>query len=309
MSDQNPQVPRSAWDSYTTEAEEGLMLSASEIRRRGDQRRTRRRVGVASAALGITLLAGSALALNTDLLGNRGADIAGTPSPTVTVSSPTPAPSPPTPSAPTTSGTITAADLPTGDQIYLIKPGDLTENTSTTIGSGTDPTIGLCDRGLATLPGVVATQSRTFAGLGEDKVLNARPYTDYTVTAALLQFGSEQEATAATSTIKGWYTTCLAEVRRTHPQAGFNKEPTYTQPGVSAEYYQVMFPTPDTPDMGYFETTFLVTAGDRVLVMVEGSPGQDYNAVGPSNAKLPGQDAGLGHFVKHYETILERLQA
>ncbi|HSN42438.1 MAG TPA: hypothetical protein VLR88_00100, partial [Propionibacteriaceae bacterium] len=265
------------------------------------------RVGVASAALGITLLAGSVVALNTDLLGTRRPDIAGIPSTPVTTSSPAPTSS--TPSAPMT-GQISESNLPTGAQIYLVTPNDLGVETSESIGGmGESTRIGLCDRGLAALPGVVGTLERSFIGLGDDNLPNPGKYTDYTVTAALLQFGSEREATGASTTIKEWYATCLPEVRTTHPQARFNQEPTYTQPGVSAEYLQIMFPTPDTLDMGYFETTFLTQADDRVLVLIEGSPGQDYNAVGPYNAKLPGQEAGLGHFLKHYETILERLQA
>ncbi|WP_203566741.1 hypothetical protein [Aestuariimicrobium ganziense] len=308
-------IPRAAWDSYTRDAEYVPMLPPSQVRRLGERRRTRRRVGVASGALALALLAGSALALNGSMFGSDDPQWAGTPSPSASSSvtsttrpSPTPTDTRSTPAAKTDNGLLSAANLPSGAEIYLLEPNDLMFETSAGIGGrGEQDALGVCDGGLMNFPGTVAEWQGIYGGPAEG-VPNPQDYSDYEVEAVVMQFVNDDAAKRALATITGWYAGCDTKLKGINPKAGLHAEPVLVEGGATIHYYAASI-SGDNEMYQNFENSVVIQSGPRVLVMFERLYGQDNNGVGPYNAQLPDQHAGLSRFVQHYKKVIERLDS
>lgn len=250
-------------------------LAPDQVRRLGQQRRHRRRTGIAAAALGLALVTGVGVLTQTDLLGSaRPPRFAATPSAT---------PSRPS-TAPPAAVPITAADLPTTDEVYLDTPGDL--GKFPLAGRSPAPTISVCLADATGLAGLTAHLERRFVVENTDD--------PYYVHVALLQFGSAQQATASINTLIRAYAECpgtregmiFTSVR----DADYPLGDAVARAGLTPTrgvMFQTMKRDPAS-DVGTFENVNLLQIGDRVEWIVESLQGMDNNCGGPGSTDPAG---------------------
>lgn len=325
-----------AWQSFGSETQGVPMLEAREVRRLGDRRRFTRRAGIAGATVGLAVLAGAGVILGTGgFQRTTGPDIAGSPSqavPTVTSSpsiqtsplSPSPSSSsspqtssvaptssatspssgpstvaPPASTPPVVMGAITAANLPTNQEIYLQKPGDVVKPLVIDgISSASDePTFWICDDGITEEEGIVAAKTAIFTKGGTGTFSRAH----------LIQMDSAASATRLADTIRGWNDTCPSRVTGNDGSpASAENEATTTVNGVRVDYSVQMFGLEN--EEGLWNGILVLVSGNRVMVVSDFARGMDYNAVGPAmHAENP--DLPLVNTARELDTIIERMNA
>ncbi|MBB1515531.1 hypothetical protein H5398_06015 [Tessaracoccus sp. MC1679] len=293
-------------DDLAAQAQEAPMLPAHEVRRLGDRRRTTRRAGLAVAAVGAVAALGVGVWAVTPLL--RGADNpdwAASPSPTVspTVSptaspDPTPSPSPtdaPSPTAPAVPVPPTWANVPTAALMYPYGSSPLVGVLSESEAMG-ETAKGLCDRGEWGSP--TTTLVRSFGIEGElPTYAIVLGYADE----AAASEGFDQIHTAAVEcesimTEAGWDRVSSAEdTRLPFDGSTVEEEPT------RAAYFFGMA-VMEGEDVGVFNDTLVMQAGERVVWLVSTFEGMDNNC-----SVLANDDAGQCSFAKSMPEVLELL--
>lgn len=292
-------------DDLAAQAQEAPMLPAHEVRRLGDRRRTTRRAGLAVAAVGaVAALGVGVLAVTPLLRGADNPDWAASPSPTVspTVSptaspDPTPSPSPtdaPSPTAPALPTPPSWANVPTVELMYPYDPsmvGVLSESEA--MG---EPAKGLCDRGEWGSP--TTTLVRSFGIEGElPTYAIVLGYADE----AAASEGYEQIHTAAIEcetimTEAGWDRVSSAEDTR----LPFDGSTVEAEPTRAAYFFGMA--VMEGEDVGVFNDTLVMQAGERVVWLVSTFEGMDNNC-----SVLAGDDAGQCSFAKSMPEVLELL--
>ncbi|MGJ6981216.1 hypothetical protein ACSDQ9_11915 [Aestuariimicrobium soli] len=322
-----------AWQSFGSDAQGVPMLEAREVRRLGDRRRATRRATIAGATLGVAVLAGAGVVLGTGgFQRTTGPDIAGSPSqatpsvtapsvtaPSVSTSSVAPSAtstpsgssssavdpsSPGNPSSPASQvskpavDAITSDNLPTNQEIYLQKPGDvITPMVLDELGTASEEqTFWLCENGLAQQPGIVAAKTAIFTN-GSGTFTRAH----------LIQLGSAAQASALADTIRGWNDTCPSRVKGAGDvPAKAQNEKTTTVDGVRVDFSTQMIVVDN--EEGLWNGVLVLVDGDRVMVIAEFARGMDYNSVGPAmHAENP--DLPLVNTARQLDAIIARLRA
>ncbi|MHA6524381.1 hypothetical protein [Tessaracoccus sp. G1721] len=293
-------------DDLAAQAQEVPMLPAHEVRRLGDRRRTTRRAGLAVAAVGAVAALGVGVWAVAPLL--RGADNpdwAASPSPTVSPTSspsaspdPTPSPSPteaPSPTAPALPMPPTWANVPTAELMYPYGSSPLVAVLSETETMG-ETAKGLCDRGEWGSP--TTTLVRSFGIEGEQPTYAiVLGYADE----AAASEGYDQIHTAAVEcesimTEAGWDRVSSAEdTRLPFDGSTVEEEPT------RAAYFFGMA-VMEGEDLGVFNDTLVMQAGERVVWLVSTFEGMDNNC-----SVLANDDAGQCSFAKSMPEVLELL--
>ena len=291
-------------DLLAAQAKEAPMLSAQEVRRLGDRRRTTRRVGLSVAAVGAVAALGVGVWAAVPLIApDDGPDWAASPTPTVspTVSpdpTVTPSPSPtdvPSPSAPTVPAPPTWANVPTLELMYPYGSSPLVAVLSETETMG-ETAKGLCDRGEWGSP--TTTLVRSFGIEGEQPTYAiVLGYADE----AAASEGYDQIHTAAVEcesimTEAGWDRVSSAEdTRLPFDGSTVEEEPT------RAAYFFGMA-VMEGEDLGVFNDTLVMQAGERVVWLVSTFEGMDNNC-----SVLANDDAGQCSFAKSMPEVLELL--
>lgn len=274
MSDQHEPRLDSLFDGFADDsALDTQPLPASEVRRLGTRRRTRRVVGLTAGALGLTLVAGG-IALNSSLLG-------------ATPAQPEWAATPTTPTTPAiTADRPTWADVPTAQEIFWDAPGDLAPSGPDVPGlGGVVPSACMGDP--AEL-GATTTLVRPFDG-GNDLLIS-----EYVV---VFGFESTTDATKARAILNGWYADCEATlasegatrvVVTTAPddldlgQAGDSVSPT------SATYHSVMYiDDRSAAEEGHFEDVVVAQLGDRIVWTTAQFDGNENNCYWNDDSGAP----------------------
>ena len=292
-------------DDLAAQAQEAPMLPAHEVRRLGDRRRTTRRAGLAVAAVGaVAALGVGVLAVTPLLRGADNPDWAASPSPTVSPTAspsaspdPTASPSPtdaPSPTAPALPTPPSWANVPTVELMYPYDPsmvGVLSESEA--MG---EPAKGLCDRGEWGSP--TTTLVRSFGIEGElPTYAIVLGYADE----AAASEGYEQIHTAAIEcetimTEAGWDRVSSAEDTR----LPFNGSTVEAEPTRAAYFFGMA--VMEGEDVGVFNDTLVMQAGERVVWLVSTFEGMDNNC-----SVLAGDDAGQCSFAKSMPEVLELL--
>lgn len=252
----------SLWDGLVNEAEDIPMLPPSEIRRLGDRRRTRRHVGVAAGALGISLLAGAAVWTGSVIVkGDDEPQWAGTPTAAVSTPSPSASGSSSAPASPTPSDVVSTSVPPTSTEPTTSTEEPTTEATSTEpteepttaepTATETDSYPPISQPSLATLPttseiflnepGDMKVRA-TYKGWGQAAMLicqkaqlpaktvyirefDAQADTaenNSVAIAAVLGFNTPEEATKARKQVISWYANCGKSGVETYPDPGID---------------------------------------------------------------------------------------
>jgi hypothetical protein len=292
-------------DDLAAQAQEAPMLPAHEVRRLGDRRRTTRRAGLAVAAVGaVAALGVGVLAVTPLLRGADNPDWAASPSPTVSPTEspsaspdPTASPSPtdaPSPTAPALPTPPSWANVPTVELMYPYDPsmvGVLSESEA--MG---EPAKGLCDRGEWGSP--TTTLVRSFGIEGElPTYAIVLGYADE----AAASEGYEQIHTAAIEcetimTEAGWDRVSSAEDTR----LPFDGSTVEAEPTRAAYFFGMA--VMEGEDVGVFNDTLVMQAGERVVWLVSTFEGMDNNC-----SVLAGDDAGQCSFAKSMPEVLELL--
>ncbi|HSN42441.1 MAG TPA: hypothetical protein VLR88_00115 [Propionibacteriaceae bacterium] len=258
-------------------------LPASEVRRLGTRRRTRRVTGLTAGALGLTLVAGG-IAFNSSLFGATDAtpDWAATPTvttPVVTIDRPT------------------WANVPTGKEIYWDKAGDLAPSGPDVTGlTGVLPSACMGDPGKL---GATTTLVRRFDG-GTSLLINE--------TVVVLGFDSTADATKATSILNGWYAGCEATLRAdgaSHAVISTAPEPLdlgdagdAVSPS-SATYHSLLYIDDRSPEGdGHFEDVVVAQLGDRIVWTTAQFDGNENNCYWSPDSGAP-----LCHVIEHLPEV------
>lgn len=293
-------------DDLAAQAKEVPMLPAHEIRRRGDRRRTVRRVATGFAAAAIAAGVGTGVwAVAPYMDGLRGPQWANTavpsPAPTTETDSPSPEPSvEPTPTAapqPTVAPVDppTWANVPTVEQMYPYGSSPLLGVLSESDAMG-ESAKGLCDRGEWGSP--TTTLVRSFGIEGElPTYAIVLGYADE----AAASDGFDQIHTSAveceaTMTAAGWDRVSIAEDTR----LPFDASTVDASPARASYFFGMA--VKEGEDIGVFNDTLVMQAGERVVWLVSTFEGMDNNC-----SVLPNDDAGQCSFAKSMPEILELL--
>ena len=244
-------------------------LPASEVRRLGDRRRTRRHTGLAAGTLGLTLLAGTALAVNGDWFGTTGPaqpDWAATPTVTRAPTEPV-----------STNDAPTSADLPTAQQVFWNVPGDLTPTGPDVNNLAPAPSACMGDPSDLS---ATTTLVRRFDG-GAGLRINE--------TVVVLGFESAADATRAKGIIDGWYVSCVAQLKSAGASHAFvTNAPDALRLGAAGDavtpssgtYHAVTYiDSASAPDEGHFEDVVVAQLGDRIVWTTARFDGNENNCM------------------------------
>lgn len=285
-------------------------LPAAEIRRRGDRRRTTRRV--TGGVLGAALIAAAGFGVvNSPLFGNKANPIpaqTASPSPTATPS-PTTAPSPSEKPSATVTETVTQPvstvrkptvdNLPTVDELFpynsqIDEPLTITFEDSEGLGQAAK---GLCD------PGEYGNPSTT---LVRDFKVEGNPGK----IAVVFGYDTAEQASAGMKLLGDAARNCASQINTDHFTKPWATESTKDLEddltGISAQVSQArvfeaggLIPDRDT---GIWNITTLVQAGERVLWVTDTFEGQDYNC-----SLKPDDVAGQCENAKSLTAVYDRL--
>lgn len=294
-------------DHLAADAKKVDMLPPSEIRRRGNRRRTTRHVSVAAGVMALVLTAGVGVwqsplldQLRTPQWANTA--IPQTPSPTasdgateVPTQSPSPSPTPqPTetvtsgsPVVPPTDPTVAPpsyANLPTAEMLFLDQSPGVIKNEFEGLGVSS-----LCVPGEVGAP--ITVLSREYGREGD--------WPAY-ISAAVLGYATPEEASAGFDLLKADSLTC-ADV---DPKFGAPSEVTtrdqtdevpFDDSAVDASPARMSYVTglmiltePEKEGFGVFTDTVVVQAGERVLLLTSAFEGMD------NNCEPSGEDPDIG---------------
>ncbi len=288
-------------ETLAAAAEEAPMLPANEIRRRGDRRRTTRRAGLSVAAVGVIAALGTGVwAASPVLFEDEQPTWADSPTPTPT-SDPTTSPQPePTPTddpdgeAPVLPEQPTWANVPS---LALVYPygSSMVEVLGEYEEIG-DRQIGLCDPGALGEPTTVLV--REFGIQGElptyaivlgyaDEEAASQGY-DRIFDAAV---GCETQMTEA-----GWDRTSVAEDTR----LPFDPSAVDATPARASYFFGMA--VKEGEDVGVFNDTMVLQAGERVAWLVTSFEGMDNNC-----SVLPDDDAMQCSFARSLPDVTELL--
>lgn len=284
-------------DDLAATAKEAPMLPAHEVRRRGDRRRTTRRVGLSVAAVGVVASLGAGVWAATPIL--RGAnqpDWANSPTPT---SSPDPSSSPsptsaPSPSAPAAPAQPTWANVPTVEMMF---PYDASVVGVLDEYEGIGRTgKGLCDPGTYGGPSTILTREYGVAGetpavavvFGYDDAEAASKGYDLLADAAR---DCEDQMRA-----EGWDRVSSAE----DTQLPFDGSTVEEEPARAAYFFGMA--VKEGEEVGVFNDTLVMQAGERVVWLLTTFEGMDNNC-----SVLPDNDAIQCSFAKSMPEVLELL--
>ena len=244
-----------------------MPLPASEIRARGDRIRHRRHAVVAGASAAVVAaVAIPVVAFTVNGSGNDAVDY--TPSPTVTESVP---------------GSLSTANLLTGkDAIYPNGGGDWQEKDTLPEGQA-----------------LVSCQQSTFADLGADPVfvrnfefvhdvVGVDPSNLFSEVVA--EFPNGAAAESAYETVQGWYADCQPEGTTGYTSGEVTEVPI----GVDGIAERQLLVSSSRDDSNFLDTGF-VLSGNRVALLVQETPGDDYiwpeGAAGRADAPRRGRAA------------------
>ncbi len=272
-------VEHDPWSGLRELAREGeesaRPLPAARVRRLGDQRRTRRHVGLVAAAAAL-VVAASGVAISQVMPDTSPQpNPAGTPS--VVTASPSPAPA----------RTVTAVNLVEAGDVPVVGQERWAATPAGTGRPGEAVTVCVPDGGYDEL-GAVDTVNRNFrldrrAG-GETNPPAAPLGAAPSVYTQALQFDSSAAAEKAYQTYRGWVDRCAATLRTRGDTpiggAGEWLDVKTSVSGASAAFTELTWrPQQDTTESGYFESVGLALVGDRLAVTVSLVYGMDYNGV------------------------------
>lgn len=257
-------------DELAAEAKEASMLPATEIRRRGDRRRTARRVGatlaIASIAVGVGVGVYAVAPQFRD--GFQAPQYAATPAPAPIPADSSGGGSPASPTAPDLPTPPTWANVPTVELMYPYD-SSIAEQTGEYEGMG-EAAKGLCDPGEWGDPSTVLVREFGVDGVTyEYAVVLGYPSAD----AASAGFDLLAEAARDCSTqilASGFDRADAQEL------AGLVDESGADDPTMRAGYFTAMA-AHDGEDVGTFNDTLLVQRGERVAWLVSTFEGMDNN--------------------------------
>ncbi|HIW30216.1 MAG TPA: hypothetical protein H9987_09440 [Candidatus Luteococcus avicola] len=248
-------------------------LPATRVRQLAEGRRAKRRMGIAAASVGLTLLGGTVFvqldAHNQVPTTGRSVDVR---------SSATPSP---TPSA--ASRALSAANMPGTDLFYVNAPGDMTVTGSDAIGSEAErqlqSPLTACEQTLA--HGQQQTLVRTYSGAG----------TGY---AAILQFGTTSQAAAARGTYRQYFKDCAKTIV---PPSGYTLDVTpatefpVTGAGVddadTNASYRLVTLVPASGDEAQFNDVTIITVDNRMVILSLFTTGQDHDCLPDAGTDAP----------------------
>lgn len=272
-------------DRLAAEAQEVPMLPASEIRRRGNRRRTTRHVAVGGVVAALALTTGFGIWQSPMLENLRGPQwattaIPETPSPAPSddgtpVESPTQPPTQLETEAPAPSTVIppTWDNAPTPEMFSPPEAPDVIKNQYESMGQAAK---GLCDPGNYGEPTTILTRE-----------MGAAPeeYGSY-LDAIVFGYATAEEATATFDVLKDAALNCeeAMETRSNLTDAGVHdatSEVPFDAAVIDAEPTRMAYVTyagliPDS-DSGLFGETLLLQAGERLLWVTTTIEGQDFN--------------------------------
>lgn len=181
------------------------------------------------------------------------------------IAPPQTAPVSPDPSTPAPAGSVSAANLPTADDLEWTDEVQWTED-ATTEGGG-DEQLSVCQQTSIESLGASAIQVRTFS-LGEDGNEGA---------SIAMSFGDQTMADQAYDTVQQWLADCEPVLEAQDRVGGSQAiEATPVQlPGGRAQVTEWKYST--APDAGEFESQGLIQVDDRISLTVMRVEGQDNN--------------------------------
>ena len=289
-------------DDLAAHAQEAPMLPAHEVRRLGDRRRTTRRVGLSVAAVGVAAALGAGVWAATPFLrGNDSPDWAASPSPTASPSaSPDPSTSPdptdaPSPTAPALPVPPAWANVPTVELMYPYGSSPLLGVLSESEAMG-ESAKGLCDRGEWGSPSTTLVRSFGIEGELPTYAIVLGYADEAAASEGYDQIHTSAVECEATMTAAGWDRVSNAEDTRLL----FDGSTVEVEPTRAAYFYGMA--VNEGEDVGVFNDTLVMQAGERVVWLVSTFEGMDNNC-----SVLAGDDAGQCSFVKSMPEVLELL--
>ena len=266
-------------------------MPADDVRRLGDQRRTRRHTSIVATAVLAVVVAGGAI-LSQGILRTDQTPNPAEPTPTLSAT-PTPAPT----ATPTPTRTVSEANL--------IRPNDLPRldqerfvTTPARAGRPADQiTVCLPKDGMAQFAPTSSANRNFRMDRRADGSVNEpdEPFgNNPTIYTQVLQFGSRSEAKDGYATFRSWLAECRKHARANGKVQTSDGEwiPVHVNTkGAQAGFDEAQWRDADSTDAnaGYFESVGLVLLDDRLAVTVEVVFGQDYNV-----SYLPSGDAETG---------------
>lgn len=291
-------------DRLASAAKEVPVPTASEIRRRGDRRRTTRRVVGGTGACALLLVAGfgafQALAPDTPDVAEQSptptastspsATTAPSPTPTPTQPSPTPSTPAPTPTTQPSPTGVPAAIPPTWDNVatpeMLALEGDIPLIVSDEYeGKGQAPQ-SFCMTDLPGAPSRILTRVMGF-GEGDPSLYSA----------VVFGYADSDQAAAAFDQLREDAVNCddaLVDLGFTDPKLyDYTDQVSFTPPGdvTDAGHAYILgmaAPADETSVDGRFVETTLIRQDERVLMVFQSFLGQDYNCSTDVNDDVAG---------------------